>query len=112
MADIVPIRTTRNGVVITPVSAAVGKTDLCPNTKRVLVIITNGGGTNCVVTVPAVKAICGDLTAHDEVTTIGAGVTKYIGPFNRDMYNNSAGKISVVYDQVTSITISAIEVVD
>ena len=111
MADLVPVNSSVNGVAMSLVAATAGG-DLCPQAKRILLMIVNGGASPCNATVHGQNAACGDPSAHDEVTTVPAGATKIIGPFNRAMYNDSADKLEIKYDQVSSVTIGAIEVAD
>lgn len=111
MADLVPVNSSQTGVAITPVSATAGG-DKCPNAKRVILMLINGGASPCNMTVHGQAAACGLPSAHDKVTTVAAGSTKYAGPFNRAMYNDADDELEITYDQVSSVTIGAIEIAD
>lgn len=99
------------GAVITESAAAAGG-DTVKNDGRTYIQITNGGGSSITATITAqkssvVKVGYGDLAIADQDVTIAAGVTKIIGPFPTDRFNNSYGSIEVGYSAVTSVTIGA-----
>lgn len=110
-ADITPVNSSMTGAVISQ-SAATSGGDLCPNVKRVVLKVVNGGGSDCNVTVHGQRVACGLPSLHDKVTTVASGDAKYIGPFNKAIYNDDDGHLEITYDQVTSVTIGAIEVAD
>lgn len=111
MADVTVIRTTLAGVKPT-MAAAAEAGDKCLNTKRVILHVVNGSGTERTITVTAQRALCGSPSLHNSVTVIPAGEARDIGPFDRWIFNDSDGKISITYSSHTDVTRGALEVVD
>lgn len=62
-----------------------------------------------VVTVDSV-APCSQNYDHDVVVSVPASGERMIGPFPRDRFNDSGGKLTITYNGVTALTIAAIEV--
>ncbi len=111
MAAITVTRTTRAGVeIVTGAASAAG--DTCLNKKRVILKITHGGAGSRKVTIEAQRAVCGEKELHDIEIEMGAGETKYAGPFDRYVYNNADNQIELEYDDHSDLTIGALEVVN
>lgn len=111
MADLVPVNSSQTGAVLSPV-AANADGDLCPQAKRILLLVINGGENACDVTVHCQRSACGFPDDHDKVTSVAAGASKYIGPFNKALYNDTDAKLEIKYSQVDTVTIAALEVND
>lgn len=86
--------------------AAAGGGDDFPNTGREFLKVANGGGGAITVTVNSTVA-CSLGFDHDEpaAASVGAGETRFFGPFPTSRYGTSAG---VTYSGVTSVTVAAI----
>ena len=70
------------------------------NDGEVMLRVVNGGGSSCNVT-----AIKTDGTSNT-VVAVGAGVTKWIGPFPRTPYNNGDGDLEITLSFITSVTVA------
>lgn len=79
------------------------------NSGRVFIHVKNGGGSSIDVTVDS-QTPCSQGFDHNAVVAVGAAADKMIGPFPKDRFNDTAGKVQVTYSGVTSVTIAAIEV--
>lgn len=99
------------GLEDTKVAADAGLSDVVANDGRVFLEVDNAGGSDCVVTVPAVSN-CSAGVKHDKVTTVTLGEARKIGPFDPNIYNNANGQITINYDQVSSVTIGALHLPD
>jgi hypothetical protein len=96
------------GVVIAPVAAA-GGGDTFQNTGKELLYVKNGSGSSINVTIAAQSACSFGVTnaVHDLVVAVGAGVEKYIGPFDVARHTNpSTGLASIAYSLATSVTVA------
>ena len=111
MADIAVVRTALTGAKPTMGAASSGG-DKCLNTRRVLLYVVNGSGTEKTVTVTAQRALCGLPSVHNSVTAIPAGEARHIGPFDRWKFNDADGKLAITYNAHADVTIGALEVVD
>jgi len=110
MAALTVTRVLTTGVSAVMASASSGG-DTALNTKMIILKVINGGGTGRTVTVTAQRALCGEPSLHDSVTEVGAGETKYIGPFDRYTFNDADDKIAISYDNHADLTIGGLEVV-
>lgn len=72
--------------------------------------VANAAVGSMTVTVQTPGTVGGNLIA-DKVITVGAGVTKRIGPFPTDVYNQTTGadrgKVYLDYSSVTTVTVGA-----
>jgi len=70
--------------------------------------VINGGGSACVVTVPTPYSQDGN-SLEDLVVSVGAGLTRKIGPFPARSYNVQSGadigQVYVNFDQVVTVTV-------
>lgn len=88
--------------------AAAAGGDEFVNSGRVFIHVKNGGGSSVDVTVDS-QTPCSQGYDHDAVVAVGAGAEKMIGPFPKDRFNDTSGKVQVTYSGVSSVTIAAIE---
>lgn len=79
------------------------------NDGQVVLHVKNGDTSSHTVTLNVQKAIeYGTLT--DPTVTVAAGDDEFIGPFDREWFNDSDKLVQVDYDAVTSVTVAAIKV--
>lgn len=97
----------RAGVV--PTQNAVAASDQFPNDGHTMLWIENGSGSPLTVTIVTPGTIDGQAVSDRDVT-IADGAIKVIGPFPRNVYNDSDGLVTVEFDETTSVTAAAISV--
>jgi hypothetical protein len=89
-------------------AAAAGGGDSWQNTGNEFLEVVNGGGGSINVTI-AQQTPCNLLGApssqHDNVVAVGPGVTKRMGPFRPDEYNDTNGRAQISYSGVTTVTV-------
>jgi hypothetical protein len=106
MATLTVQSTSRSGLDAAG-SAADALGDEWPNTGVEMVLIKNGGGSGITVTLD-IKSTVDGAAVTDPTVSIGAGVTKLIGPFPPPYYNDSTtNRAKVSYSGVTSVTVLA-----
>lgn len=115
MADIPVQDCVFTDAALTPAAAAAASGDTVPIAygERVVLEVTNGSGSSITVTIaPAVASIyangVGPVTIPSRVVTIGAGVTKRVGPIPAGYV--SEGRAAVSYSAVTDVTRAAFRV--
>lgn len=96
------------GQTVTPVAATSGG-DQFANDGSTLLLVVNGG-TEIDVTINSQTA-CDQGSDHDVVVTVGAGATKYIGPFPKARFDDGSGNVLITYEGVTSVTVAALGLV-
>ncbi len=77
------------------------------NNEDVLIVVKNSAASAAVVTI-ATPATYSGLTLADLTVSVPASGTRFIGPFPRRDFNNSAGKVTVTTDTITTTTIAAV----
>jgi hypothetical protein len=93
---------------ITPtLVAAAGGGDEFVNSGSEFIHIANGGGGSINVTVDS-QAACNQGSDHDAVVAVPAGEERFIGPFPKDRFNDSDGKVQIAYSGVTSVTVGIV----
>lgn len=102
------------GTTFAPVAAA-GGGDKWPNPNgNSFLLVTNGSGSSITVTPTAVITVRpGDrifpaMTVAGAAVSVGAGVTKLIGPFPL-AFNDSDGNVAVAYSSATDVTVKPIQ---
>jgi hypothetical protein len=97
---------------VTMTGADVGLSDQYPNDERTWFVITNGGGVNpCVVTIAATRATAdkfgfGSLDVDDITFSVPISETWHVRvPIAS--HGDAAGRVTVAYDQVASVTVGA-----
>ena len=94
------------GFTSAPVAADVAGDEFV-NDGSIMLHVVNGGAGQTVLTFASVGTIDG-LDKADLISTIEAGVVKFIGPFPVGSFNDAAGKVQVAYSVVTSLTVEAV----
>lgn len=94
-------------------AAAAAAGNYFTNDGRTFLQVKNaGGGSDCAVTIDSYVA-CDQGSTHDvSVTVVKTSGDKMIGPFNPKRFNDSSSYVNVGYDQVTSVTVAAIQFVN
>lgn len=93
---------------VAEVFAPVTSNDTFHNNGRVILAVKNGGATDVTVTVES-QVTCSQGFTHDITVTVAAGVTKFIGPFNSQRFNNASDLVEVGYSATDSVTAMAIQ---
>lgn len=88
---------------VVPTANAVAASDTFINDGNTFLIVDNGSGGSITVTITTTKTVEG-LALADQVVTIANGAEKAIGPFPKDVYNDSSGLVTVGYSGTTSVT--------
>jgi hypothetical protein len=88
-------------------ASAAGGGDQYPNNGKTLLKVINGGGSSIDVTIAPTNTVKG-YSLEDIVVAVAGGATKYLGPYEPALFNNSSGRVAVAYSSVTSVTVAAI----
>lgn len=64
------------------------------NNGKTFIIVHNAGASSATATFTTVESRDGNAVA-DKAITVAAGATKIIGPFDRQIYNDSNGQVTV-----------------
>jgi hypothetical protein len=104
MAELSVQEITIDGTVVT-FAAAAGGGDTFPNTGKEILVVKNDSASSITVTIDS-QAECSFGFDHDPVITVGAGVSREIGPFKPQRYNDADGMVNVSYSAVTTVTVA------
>lgn len=94
---------------VVPTANAVAASDTFINDGNTILLVENGSGGSITVTITTTKTIEG-LAVADQAVTIADGTEKAIGPFPKDLYNNSSGVVTVAYSGTTSVTAKCLRI--
>lgn len=109
MATLAVQEVTRAGATLTAAAAAAGGDKFAPSDRTWLRVI-NGGAGAITVTIVTPNNLISDVAIADLAVSVGAGVTKDIGPFPYEHFANSAdGLADITYSGVTSVTVAAVK---
>jgi hypothetical protein len=86
-------------------AAGGGDTFVNAHGNRTFLRVDNGSGGDVDVTVTTTATVDG-LAVADKVVTVTAGETRYLGPYQTDVYGET---VSVAYESVTSVTVAALK---
>ena len=100
-------KVTRDGVV--PTENAVAASDTFKNDGKTILLVTNGSGFTLAVTIVTPGTVDG-LAIGDRVVDIADGTQEALGPFQRNIYNDSDGEVTVNYDAITSVTAAVLKI--
>lgn len=109
MATLTSQDITRTGLDIAGVAAS-GGGDQWTNYGSQALVVRNGGGSSITVTLQ-IQATVDGQTVNNPTVTVPAGVTKVIGPFPLNVYNDGASVAKVTYSSVTSVFVAVIKAV-
>ena len=62
------------------------------------------------VTIVTQQTVDGEAVG-DKVVNVPTGNTMLIGPFPKDVYNDTDGKVQVTYDDETSVSVGAVRLI-
>ena len=77
------------------------------NDGRLFLYVTNGGGSDCDVTISTPGSEGGNAIA-DRVVVVTAGEDRMIGPFQPRLFNDPDGDIDVTFSFITSVTVAGL----
>lgn len=78
------------------------------NSGRDFIHIKNTNAAAMDVTINS-QALCDQGVDHDVIVTVPLTVgEKFIGPFPKDRFNDTAGKVQITYSAVTDVTIGIV----
>ena len=97
------------GIGPTYEAASAGGDEVLNSGKLFLHVKNANGSTARTVTVDSQQA-CSQGYDHDAAVSVPASSERMIGPFPKDRFNDSGGKIQISYDSEADLTIAAIEV--
>ncbi len=80
------------------------------NDGKTAIYVTNGGGSSLTVTIQAPDSGKDGLVVTDRTVTVPASASRLIGPFRKDVYDQSSGSIYVDWSVTTSITFAVIRI--
>lgn len=80
------------------------------NDGRTALYVTNGSGGALTVTIQAPDSGKDGLAVSDRTVSVTTGTSKLIGPFRKDVYNQSDGSVYVDWSTTSSVTFSAIRI--
>lgn len=99
---------TRAGIDLTDTgSLSISDSYEFENDGRTFLHVKKSGATDCTVTVATAAEVDGKAVADLTVTVPATTGDKMIGPFPRDVYNDSDGKVSVTFSNITGLTVAA-----
>ncbi|NEA22581.1 hypothetical protein [Actinomadura bangladeshensis] len=80
------------------------------NNGRMILMVTNGSGADITVTPKIAKTIEG-VSVTSPARTVAAGATKFLGPFEEDIYRQltSTAVMYVDISAVTSVTVALLQ---
>lgn len=97
----------RSGITPTYGAAASGGDEFV-NTGVEFIHIKNGDASPKVLTI-VTQNVSDGLAVADRTITVPATSEKMLGPFPISVYNDSAAKVQLTYDAVSSVTIAVIK---
>lgn len=107
MATLTPQEIVLAGITPTLVAAEAGGDEFV-NSGRDFIHIKNGDASAMDVTINS-QAACDQGSDHDIVVNIPATTgEKFIGPFPKERFNDTAAKVQITYSAVTSVTIGIV----
>lgn len=107
MATLTVQEITRAGTTVTLAAATGGGDKFAPGSATCL-RVANGGGGAITVTVVTPNTLADSITIGDVSVSVGAGVTRDIGPFPYEFFANPTdGLADITYSGVTSVTVGA-----
>lgn len=108
MATLTVQEITRVGTAVTPVAAGAGGDKMAPSDDSFLIVV-NGGGGAITVTVATPGTALTDVGIADLSVSVGAGLTRYIGPLPYAYFANPTdGLCDITYSGVTTVTVAAV----
>lgn len=108
MATLTVQRVSLSGLAAAFVAADAAGDEFVNSGKAVLYVKNNGAG-EVTVTVDSQRQ-CNYGFDHDVQVTVPAGGERIIGPFQRERFNDSEGKVVISYSDVAEVSVAVLEV--
>lgn len=80
------------------------------NDGRTALYVTNGSGGDLTVTIQAPDSGKDGLVVTDRAVVVSTGTSELIGPFKKDVYDQSTGSVYVDWSTTSSVTFAAIRI--
>lgn len=80
------------------------------NDGKTAIYVTNGSGGNLTVTIQAPDSGKDGLVVTDRDVVVSTGTSELIGPFRKDVYDQSDGSVYLDWSTETSVTFAAIRI--
>lgn len=112
MAELTVEEMDLNGLSATYNSAA-SDGDSFLNDGRTFLHVKNGDSVSHTITIAVQNTISiggVTLSISDPTVTVAAGEDQFIGPLDRDWFNDDNKMVQISYDAVTSVTVAVIKV--
>jgi hypothetical protein len=107
MATLTATPVTRAGVALAGSAATAATGDAFANTGTEFLVVKNGGASPINATIKF-RGLTDGLAVTDRLVAVAAGATEIIGPFPKGAYNDGTGKVTVICDVVTSVTVQVL----
>lgn len=92
---------------VTLTAADAGLSDQCVFSSTIALMLVNGGGSTCNVTVASEYVDALGSTSADNVVAVAAGDTAFI-PLNNTVFRDGSANVVWSYDQVASCTVAVV----
>lgn len=109
MAELTVQKVVLEGITPTYVAAAAGGDEFV-NSGRVFIHVKNANGASARQVTVDSQTPCSQGYDHNAVVSVPLSDEKMIGPFPKDRFNDTSGKVQITYDNEADVTIAAIEV--
>lgn len=109
MAILAVVPVSRAGVLISDGVVPAAGGDSFPNTERELLIVKNGGGVSCTVSLTRTASVDGTALAAKTVA-VAAGEERVIGPFPPGLYNDANKRVAFTTSVQASVAVKVIKV--
>lgn len=99
------------GGTVAAYAAASAGGDSLVNSGREFLAVKNGGGSSINVTISSGSNKCSfgvSGSNHDKVVAVAAGAEQFIGPFDKNQFNDVNGQVQITYSAVTSVTVAVL----
>lgn len=109
MANLTVQKVVLTGITPSYVAAAAGGDEFV-NSGRIFIHVKNANVSVARTVTVDSQTPCSQGYDHDAAVEVPASSEKMIGPFPKDRFNDTAGKVQITYDDEADLTIAAIEV--
>jgi hypothetical protein len=93
---------------VTLTAADAGLSDQCDHSNTIALLLVNGGGSTCNISITSNYVNALGSTSADNDQAIVAGDTALIPLTNANYKNSGTGKVDWTYDQVASVTVAVV----
>lgn len=103
-----PIVSTRAGIAVPYTAANVDGHSIVNPGEGMMIHVKNGGASPINVTIKTAMKVDGRLVP-DLVVAVPNASDRLIGPFQKEVYNQTGGTVNVDFSAITSVTVAAIQ---